>query len=224
MSWSRRLYVLCTHPALLPLAALCALWAARGTPGEQAPVPPAPKRAPARPTDASLIDSVLASHAPGLGLPLRRQLARAISEESSAAGYDPLLILALIHVESDFDEGARSPMGARGLMQLLPSTLTHVAEREGLHLSGEEVSADAALCVRLGVRLLRMLHDQFGSLDLALMAYNAGPSRVRLSLKEAEGEPPGRGYARRVQREYRRFREGLGLDGDWALAARQPFP
>lgn len=224
MSCSRWIYVLCTHPALLPLAALCALWAARGPAGEATSVAPVPPRVAVRPTDAALIDSVLASHAPGLGLPLRRQLARAISEESAAAGYDPLLILALIHVESEFDEGARSPMGARGLMQLLPSTLAHVAEREGLHLSGEEVSADAALCVRLGVRLLRTFHDQFGSLDLALMAYNAGPTRVRQALKEPDGEPPARGYARRVQREYRRFREGVGLDGDWALAARQSIP
>jgi soluble lytic murein transglycosylase len=224
MSFSRWLYVLCMHPVLLPLVAFGALWAARDPAVDVASPPDAPRSSAVRPTDAALIDSVLAAHAPGLGLPLRRQLAQAISEESAAAGYDPLLVLALIHVESDFDEGARSPMGARGLMQMLPSTLAHVAEREGLHLSAEEVAADAALCVRLGVRLLRTFHDQFGSLDLALMAYNAGPTRVRLALKEGDGEPPARGYARRVQREYRRFREGLGLDGDWALAAQQAIP
>jgi len=218
----RHLHAVSSHPALVPLAALCALaviqW--RKEPGPEAPRVPAGA---SRPTDAVLIDSVLAEHAPGLGLPLRRQLVRAISEEAQAAGYDPLLVLAVIHVESDFDEEARSPRGARGLMQILPGTLAYLAESEGLHLSAEEVEADAALCVRLGVRFLRRLHEQFGTLDLALMAYNAGPTRVRQARRDGEGEP-SRGYARRVQREYLRFRQGLGLEGDWALAARGAAP
>jgi len=222
MGFFRRLHALATHPALVPLAALGALaviqW--RREPETEAPLVVAGA---ARPSDAALIDSVLADHAPGLGLPLRRQLARAISEEAQAAGYDPLLVLAIIHVESDFDEEARSPRGARGLMQILPGTLAYVAESEGLHLSSEEVEADAALCVRLGVRFLRRLQDQFGTLDLALMAYNAGPTRVRQARRDGEGEP-SRGYARRVQREYLRFRQGLGLEGDWALAARGNVP
>jgi soluble lytic murein transglycosylase len=219
MGFFHRLHALACHPALVPLAALVALAFLQGRREPE----PGPTRGGGpgmfRPSDAALIDSVLAEHAPGLGLPLRRQLARAISEEAQAAGYDPLLVLAIIHVESDFDEEARSPRGARGLMQILPGTLAYLAESEGLRLGAEEVEADAALCVRLGVRFLRRLQDQFGTLDLALMAYNAGPTRVRQARRDGEGEP-SRGYARRVQREYLRFRQGLGLEGDWALAAR----
>jgi len=223
MGFFRSLHALATHPALVPLAALCALAVFQWRQGPEPEAPPRALPGQARPTDAALIDSVLAQRAPGLGLPLRRQLARAISEEAQAAGFDPLLILAVIHVESDFDEEARSPRGARGFMQILPGTLAYLAESEGLHLGAEEVEADAALCVRLGVRFLRRLQDQFGTLDLALMAYNAGPTRVRQARLSGEPEP-SRGYARRVQREYLRFRQGLGLEGDWALAARAAAP
>ena len=54
--------------------------------------------------DQALIDSVLAKRAPELGLTLRTQVGRAIAEEARRAGYDPLLILAVIDVESEFDE------------------------------------------------------------------------------------------------------------------------
>ena len=112
--------------------------------------------------DAALIDAVLAKRAPTLGLTLRRQLGQAIAEEARQTGYDPLLILAIIDVESDFEEEAVSEKGARGLMQIKPSTLHFLAEKQGLRLSREEVAADPALCVRLGIRYLRDLQDRFG--------------------------------------------------------------
>jgi soluble lytic murein transglycosylase len=171
--------------------------------------------------DAALIDTVLAKRAPDLGLTLRRQLGQAIAEEAKKTGYDPLLILALIDVESDFEEEAISMKGARGLMQIKPSTLHFLAGKEGLRLSREEVAADPALCVRLGIRYLRNLQDRFGGdLDLALMAYNAGPTRIRKAMKEGELDTFRR-YPRLVRRDFRRFREGQGLGGDWALAQRE---
>jgi soluble lytic murein transglycosylase len=172
--------------------------------------------------DADLIDGVLANRAPELGLRLRRQLGAAIAEESARAGYDPLLILAIINVESDFEEDAVSPKGARGLMQIKPSTLHFLAQKEGLRLTRAEVSADAALCVRLGVRYLRSLHDRFADLDLALMAYTAGPARITRAMK-ARNTDYFRRYPRLVRRDFRRFREGEGLEGDWALAQRDQF-
>ena len=93
--------------------------------------------------------------------------------------------LAIISVESEFQEAAVSIVGAKGLMQVRPTTLFSVAEREGLRLSASEIEADPSLNVRLGVRYLKSMRDQFrGNLDLALMAYNAGPTRVFLSIKE----------------------------------------
>ncbi len=172
------------------------------------------------PPDAALIDEVLAKRAPDLGLTLRRQIVHAIAEESGQSGSDPLLILAIIDVESDFTEEAISEKGARGLMQIKPSTLHFLAQKQGLRLSREEVASDPALGVRLGIRYLKDLHERFGDLDLALMAYNAGPTRIWQAKKAGELDTFRR-YPRLVRRDFKRFREGEGLGGDWALAQRE---
>jgi soluble lytic murein transglycosylase-like protein len=185
------------------------------------PPPSQPKQALAEalPPDLPLIDAVLSKRAPELGLTLRRQLGVAIAQEARRAGYDPLLILAIINVESVFEEEAVSPKGARGLMQIKPSTLHFLAQREGLRLTQAEVASDAALCVRLGIRYLRSLHAQFADLDMALMAYNAGPARIARASR-SRGLEYFRRYPRLVRRDFRRFREGEGLEGSWALAER----
>lgn len=174
--------------------------------------------------DERTIDAVLAKRAPDLGLTLRRQLIQAIAEEAAKAGYDPLLILAIIDVESDFEQDAVSEKDARGLMQIQPPTLHFLAQKQGLRLSREEVSADPALMVRLGIRYLKDLHVRFGDLDLALMAYNAGPTKIRALQREKSGLDPFRRYPAMVRRDFRRFREGEGLAGDWALAQRPTPP
>jgi len=165
--WLARLHSLSAGCAKLPLlAGLALVVSARIIPvlSEPASTPVVPVAALAEPTshDAALIDEVLAKRAPDLGLTLRRQLGQAIAEEAKKTNYDPLLILALIDVESDFEEEAISMKGARGLMQIRPSTLHFLAEKEGLRLSREEVAADPALCVRLGIRYLRTLQERFG--------------------------------------------------------------
>lgn len=171
------------------------------------------------PGDFETINGVLARRAPGLGLVLRKQLAVAIAEEAQRASYDPLLILAIIDVESDFQEEAVSVVGAKGLMQIRPTTLYYLAQKEGIRLSREEIAKDPTLCVRLGVRYLRTLHNQFGNLDLALMGYNMGPNKLRSQLKLKDLER-FRGYPKAVQRDYLTLRNGHGLGGDWTLAAR----
>ena len=167
---------------------------------------------------------MLAKRAPELGLVLRAQVSRAIAEEARRAGYDPLLILAIIDVESDFDPEAVSSRGARGLMQIQPVTLHWFAQKQGLRLTREEMAADPGLCVRLGIRYLRSLQERFGAdLPMALMAYNAGPDRIRQAIREHAVEP-FRFYPRRVKRDFERFRKGAGLGGDWAFALRDPEP
>src|SRR5262249_44918444 len=105
--------------------------------------------------DENLIDAVLSRRAPELGSTLRAQLVRAIAQESWRAGYDPLMILAIIEVESSFEDEAVSPKGARGLMQIQPTTLKFLTKKEGIRLTPEEIAADPALRVRLGIRYVR---------------------------------------------------------------------
>lgn len=173
--------------------------------------------------ESARIEAVLLERAPGWGIQLRAHVARAIAEESARAGFDPLLILALIEVESEFEQQATSVRGARGLMQLRPPTLAWVARREGLRLSVEEIAADPSLNVRLGVRYLKYLNDTFkGRLDHALMAYNAGPRRLFGALRERNTEA-WQNYVRAVRREYAVLRRAHGEAGDWALASRDTF-
>ncbi|MHB1844150.1 MAG: transglycosylase SLT domain-containing protein, partial [Deltaproteobacteria bacterium] len=76
----------------------------------------------------------------------RSRVARAIDEESRAAGLDPLLVMALVLVESDANGAAVSNRGAIGLMQLRPPTMRFIAETEGVGLPpGDAVLADPAL-------------------------------------------------------------------------------
>ncbi len=218
------LHTLTTGCGKLPLiGAFVLIGAARLAPvvAQTAPAPEPTAISARASTDLELIETVLAKRSPDFGLTLRRQVARAVAEEARRAGYDPLLILAIIDVESDFETQAVSEKGARGLMQIQPTTLHFLAEREGLRLTREEVFADPALCVRLGIRYLRQLHDRFHDLDLALMAYNAGPTKLRRFMKERDLDPFRR-YPQLVRRDYRRFREGEGLGGDWALAQLPP--
>jgi soluble lytic murein transglycosylase len=171
--------------------------------------------------DFARIDAVLASRAPGWGLQLRAHVAQAIAEESASAGFDPLLVLAVITVESEFHPTAVSVVGAKGLMQVRPTTLYFMAEREGLKLSHQELDADPSLNVRLGVRYLKSLREQFrGNLDLALMAYNAGPTRVYLSMRDRALEP-FQSYVRAVRREFAVLKVENGETNDWTLASRE---
>lgn len=167
--------------------------------------------------DLLQIDSVLAQKAPELGISLRRRVADAVLDEARRARFDPLFILALIQVESSFDGEAVSWAGARGLMQLTPPTLVYLSALEGIRLSAEDLWRDPALQVRLGVRYLSRLEKRFGSLDLALMAYNAGPEKIRQSLEEGDIER-FKPYVGAVRRDFARFRRGASLQDGAALA------
>jgi soluble lytic murein transglycosylase-like protein len=132
----------------------------------------------------------------------RTVVARAILEEAARVAMDPLLVLAVIQVESRFDARAASRAGAVGLMQLLHPTMREEAERSGLP---SDDPWDPVANVRAGVRYLHRLVSAFEDLEVALMAYNAGPNRIRRHLRE--GGVPARflAYPRTVVRELARL-------------------
>jgi soluble lytic murein transglycosylase-like protein len=167
--------------------------------------------------DLAEIDEVLSRRAPELGLPLRQRTGRALLDEAKQARLDPLLVLGLIEVESSFDGQAISWAGARGLMQLTPATLEYLAAGEDLRLTTGDLFRDPALQVRLGVRYLARLEKRFGTLDLALMAYNAGPEKLRSALAEGDIER-FKSYVRAVRRTFARFRHSQQLAQEAAIA------
>ncbi len=106
---------------------------------------------------------------------------------------EPAVILGLIRQESSFDTAAASPVGARGLMQLMPDTAREVALQLGDDLQLVSLTGDPRENVRLGDSYLQNLLDRFsGFLPLALSAYNAGAARVEQWLT-ANGDPRGGG-------------------------------
>jgi cell wall-associated NlpC family hydrolase len=98
------------------------------------------------------------------------------AQAGSKHGVSPALLAAVAKTESNFNSSAVSPAGAQGLMQFMPATAA------GLGVN----AADPASAIDGAARYLRSLTDRFGSTDLALAAYNAGPGAV----SRAGGIPP----------------------------------
>lgn len=165
------------------------------------------------------IDERLADRLPGLGVEPRGQLAGAIVRESEAARLDPLLVLAVIEVESQFDVEALSGAGAMGLMQLREATLRGELRRHGL--DGD--LRDPVMNVRAGVRYLRRLLDAFSEQDVALMAYNAGPNRILGYLRAGQIPDRFHVYPRRVKAVLRRLRRDVVPSAAQLAAVHQPL-
>jgi hypothetical protein len=103
-----------------------------------------------------------------------------IAAVSEAHGVDPMLVRALIQVESNYRPRARSPKGAMGLMQLMPSTAREYKVRNPF---------DPRANIEAGIKHLKSLIDRFaGKVELGLAAYNAGEGAV----KKFNGVPPYR--------------------------------
>jgi soluble lytic murein transglycosylase-like protein len=91
---------------------------------------------------------------------------------------DPLMVLAVIQVESRFDPNAVSAQGAVGLMQLQGVTARGLASDLGLEWTGDDLLYDPDVNVMLGCAYLRQLLDRFDDQDAALAAYCSGPTYV----------------------------------------------
>jgi len=129
-----------------------------------------PKAAPAQDGAATpLIDPALLQRTP---------YGEVIAAVSQAHGVDPMLVRALIQVESNYRPRARSNKGAMGLMQLMPATARNY---------GVGNPYDPKANIAAGVKHLKSLIDRWG-VEMALAAYNAGEGAV----KKFNGVPPYR--------------------------------
>ena len=108
-----------------------------------------------------------------------QELAKHFYDLCKKFDFDPAFMLGVIDVESSFDGQAISPMGARGLMQLMPQTAYLMAKRAGVMLKGESDIHDPYKNILLGIHYLAHLREKYnGHRAHYLAAYLAGPARV----------------------------------------------
>lgn len=144
-----------------------------------------------------------------------------IARNAKQYGLDPLLIAAIIRVESNYRENAVSPKGALGIMQLMPDTAAWILKQEKFgDLTVHDAGSRADAGIRLGSWYVKELSRQFdGNLPVMLAAYNAGPNRVKQWLKDKVWDgrettvgsiPYGetRHYVQRVMYYYKKY-QGL---------------
>jgi|GEM_PF-604973 len=126
----------------------------------------------------------------------RPHLDALIRQNGARYGVDPYLIFCVMEQESHFNAGAVSPVGARGLMQLMPGTAARFGVRS-IH--------DPAQNIAGGTRFLKLLLGKFnGRVELVLASYNAGEGAV---IKYGHRVPPyreTRNYVRRISDRYGR--------------------
>ena len=119
----------------------------------------------------------------------------AIVKRSIEMGVDPAITLSIAKAESGYRHETKSPRGAVGVFQLMPST----ARRMGLN----PYSLDDN--IKGGVMYYKSMYKMFGSVELALAAYNAGPGNV----KKYRAVPPfseTKRYVARIMADYRQMK------------------
>lgn len=133
-----------------------------------------------------------------------------VFHNSQQFGYDPLLVLAVIRVESYFDPTARGmyksgrESGALGLMQLKFETAQLVAAELGIPLEDESELFKPEVNIPLGIGYLAKQIRYFSSLKLGILAYNQGPGTVLENIKQKH--PLSTRYYQKVLKAYYRLK------------------
>lgn len=126
------------------------------------------------------------------------EIVRLVKKYSRQYGMDEHLVQAVVAIESGYEPRAVSRAGAQGLMQIMPETQKDLGVTEPF---------DPDCNIEAGVRYLRKLLNDFGNVQHALAAYNAGPSKVI----KYKGIPPYKEtqqYVRKVLALYDDLRAG----------------
>jgi soluble lytic murein transglycosylase-like protein len=123
-------------------------------------------------------------------------LAGKILDASAAEGIEPELAFRLVKIESEFNPRATSPVGARGLTQLMLPT-ARFFDRSVT----QEKLYDPETNLRIGFRYLRtLIHENEGNVKMALLVYNRGP--VAVNAARREGRDPSNMYDRKVTKGF----------------------
>lgn len=142
-----------------------------------------------------------------------------IVEEAKKNNLDPLLVAAVVWVESSYNDNAESAKGARGLMQVMPETGLWAAEQIGMENFSKDELFDPYINITIGTWYLGDLFRQFdGNPYVALAAYNGGRGHVRMWLQEGiwDGSresladipfPETRSFVLKVEQTYKRYNQ-----------------
>jgi len=115
-----------------------------------------------------------------------------IPDSANISGSGKALAYAIARQESEFNVGAVSSAGARGLLQLMPGTARQLAKKAGLTFSQTRLTSDAGYNATLGAAFLGEQLDRFsGSYVLTFAGYNAGPNRAAQWVAKY-GDPRGK--------------------------------
>ncbi len=129
------------------------------------------------------------------------EVATTIVRETKSHGIDPNLVLAVIHIESRGNTFALSPVGAMGMMQIMPPTGEELAEKLDIPWRGAQTLFDPQVNVRMGVAYLKQLESRYGNMRTALAAYNWGPGRIDSKIRRGVAVPAS--YSGSVLATYR---------------------
>jgi len=114
---------------------------------------------------------------------------------------DPFLVAAIIMQESGFNPKATSPVGAMGMMQVMPATSRSIASGVEYQNFTTDKLYDPNVSIQFGTWYIHVLKEKYnGNVTAALAAYNAGSGNADKWLRMGIlNDPSGNGYARRVQ-------------------------
>lgn len=137
----------------------------------------------------------------------RLELASIITEQAELHNLDPLLVIALIHVESTFNTNAQSHKGAKGLMQLLPNTARYINKKTDKGIPENSNLFDAKTNIALGTAYMEyLLNKTNDNLEYALAAYNMGPANMFRAKRE--NKVP-KAYSNKVLKEYAKLQKAV---------------
>ncbi|MGE6231843.1 transglycosylase SLT domain-containing protein [Aeromonas media] len=140
--------------------------------------------------ELAILSSIRAEAWDAIDLRFPLPLKRTFSQMAQERTMNTSLLYAISRQESALYPLAQSPVGARGLMQLMPATARETASKLGVPYRNEQQLFDPAMNIRLGSAYLKRLLDVYdGNRILAAAAYNAGPGRVKRWRDQSTNKP-----------------------------------